>query len=66
MEELYSLSYNLFSFTHLNSSIQWQQSKLNWFWERDANSKFFHGLMSSKKQSNAIIMINVNGLQLRV
>lgn len=39
------------------------QSKLNWFWEGDANLKFFHGLMSSKGRSNAIIKININDLQ---
>jgi len=32
--------------------------------EGDANSKFFHGIMSSRKRSNALISLNVNGVSI--
>jgi len=46
----------------MNSSICWQQSRLQWLRERDANSKFFHGIMSSRKRKNAIPFFLVNGV----
>jgi len=47
VEELHGLSENLFSLSRVNSSICWQQSRMQWLREEDANSKFFHGIMSS-------------------
>ncbi|GAU20544.1 hypothetical protein TSUD_131020 [Trifolium subterraneum] len=41
--------------------MQWQKSRVNWLKEGDANSKFFHGLMSSRRQSNSISSLQSYG-----
>jgi len=60
VEDLHGLT-ELFSLSRINSSICWQQSRLNWLREGDANSKFFHGLMSSRKRRNNIPFFLVDG-----
>ena len=62
VEELHGLSENLFSFSRINSSIRWQQSRMQWLREGDANTKFFHGIMSSRRKRNAIPCFLVNGV----
>ena len=59
--ELHGLSEELFSLSRANSSICWQQSRSRWLKERDANSKYFHRIMSSKRSRNAIPFFLVNG-----
>lgn len=54
-DELHSLSW-------VNSSICWQQSRLNWLREGGANSKFFHNIMSSRRRRNDISSILVDGV----
>jgi hypothetical protein len=49
-EELHDLAVNLHSLARAQNSINWQKSRLNWLKEGDANSKFFHGYMSSRRQ----------------
>ena len=49
------------SLSRANSSICWQQSRVQWLKEGDANSKFFHRVMSGKRSRNAIPFILVNG-----
>jgi len=51
---LHGFTKDLFSLSRMNSSICWQQSRMEWLREGDANSKFFHGIMSSRKRINAI------------
>jgi len=61
IQELHGLSENLFSLSRINSSICWQQSRVQWFKEGDANSKFFHRVMSGRRSRNAIPCFLVNG-----
>jgi len=48
----------------LHSSIKWQKLIITWLKEGVANSKFYHGVMSSRRRLNVIISINVNGVQI--
>ncbi|GAU21022.1 hypothetical protein TSUD_132340 [Trifolium subterraneum] len=59
--EIRSLSVNLISFSKLQASMQWQKSRVNWLREGDANSKYFHGIMSSRRRHNSIVSLSVDG-----
>lgn len=65
IEELHSLSTNLCSLSHLNSNLHRQISRLTWLKERGAKSKFFYGIMSSRRMSNDFITITINNTQLK-
>jgi len=54
LEEYHGLSEELFSLSRTHSSICWQQSRAQWLREGDANSKFFHSIMSSRRRGNAV------------
>jgi 1,4-alpha-glucan branching enzyme len=62
IEELHWLSAELYSLPRMHSSICWQQSRLNWLQEGDANSKFFHSTPSSRRRGNNISILDVGGL----
>lgn len=62
VEELYNLSFQLHSTARVQSSINWQKSRLNWLQEGDANTKKFHGVTSTRRRQNAIQMVFVNGM----
>jgi len=59
---LHGLSEELFSLVRINSSICWQQSRAQWLREEDANSKYFHGIMSNRRRRNSIPFFLVNGV----
>jgi len=63
--ELHLLSAEVLSLSKLHASIQWQKSRLNWLREGDANSKKFHGIMSARRRENALLFINVDGVQVK-
>ena len=52
--EVHDVSTNLHSLSRLNTSICWQQSRNQWLREGDANSKYFHSILSSYRRRNAI------------
>jgi len=60
--ELHGYSEEMFSLTRINSSICWQQSRLQWLREGDANSKFFHNIMSSRSRRNTLPFFLVDGV----
>jgi len=62
IEELHGYSEELFSLSRINSSVCWQQSRLQWLHEGDANSKFFHNIMSNWSRRNAIPFFLVDGV----
>ncbi|XP_024626759.1 uncharacterized protein [Medicago truncatula] len=62
IEDMHRFSEELFSLSRINSSICWQQSRLQWLREGDANSKFFHNVMSNRSRRNAIPFILVDGV----
>ncbi|CAJ2637778.1 unnamed protein product [Trifolium pratense] len=48
----------------LHASISWQQSRSLWLKEGDANSKYFHSILASRRRRNAISVIQVDGVTL--
>jgi len=46
--KLHEASAVLHSLSRANASISWQQSRLLWLQEVDANSKYFHAIMSGR------------------
>jgi len=62
VEELHGLTEELFSLSRINSSICWEQSRTQWLHEGDANSKYFHAIMSGKRIGHAVSSVLVNGV----
>jgi hypothetical protein len=60
--EVHDLSMHLHSLARVQNSINWQNSRLNWLKDGDANSKNFHGAMSGRRHHNSINMVSVDGL----
>lgn len=54
MSELIDLSASLHSLSRIQTSMCWQQARLKWLQEGDANTNFFNGVMSSRRRHNAI------------
>ncbi|GAU47312.1 hypothetical protein TSUD_283800 [Trifolium subterraneum] len=71
--ELHGITSDIYSLTRMNTSICWQQARLLWLREGDANSKYFHSVMTSCRRRNALTSImavstarpRVEGLQFR-
>jgi hypothetical protein len=61
IDELHSTSANIHSLSRLNNSICWQQSRLNWLRDGDANLKFFHSVLVGRRRHNSLSSILVNG-----
>ncbi|PNX58703.1 cysteine-rich receptor-like protein kinase, partial [Trifolium pratense] len=62
--ELHGVSYDIHSLSRLHASISWQQSRSLWLKEGDANSKYFHSVLASRRRRNALSVIQVDGVTL--
>jgi hypothetical protein len=58
--DLRGLFVDLFSLSRVNASISWQQARMSWLHEGDANSKYFHAIMTGRRRSDAISSISVD------
>jgi len=56
--EVHLLSSEVLSLSKLNASIQWLR-------EGDANSKFFNGILAARRRANALLFIDVDGVQVK-
>ena len=63
-EEVRVVSADILSLSRLNTSISWQQSRNQWLREGDANSKFFHSVLSSRRRRNALSSVLVDGVEI--
>ena len=61
VHEMREVTHNLHSLSRVNTSIIWQQSRLHWLKEGDANSRYFHSVLFSRRRRNSIVALMVNG-----
>lgn len=61
--ELRDLSVSLHSMSRIHTSVCWQQARLKWLQEGDANTKFFNGVMSARRRHNYIQLLQVNDVR---
>jgi hypothetical protein len=47
----------------MQTSIQWQQSRLLWLREGGDNSKYYHSVLKSRRRRNALSSIMVDGVR---
>jgi len=55
---------NLHSLSQIQTSTSWQQPRLRWLQEGDANTKFFNGVMSARRRHNALQVLQVDCVQI--
>jgi hypothetical protein len=53
--EMRGITHEIHSLSRVNTSICWQQSRLLWLKDGDANSKIFHTVLSSRRRRNSIV-----------
>ncbi|MCI27673.1 endonuclease/exonuclease/phosphatase family protein, partial [Trifolium medium] len=57
--EFHGVSSDIHSLSRLHASICWQQSRSRWLNEGDANTKYFHTILASRRRGNAISSLQV-------
>ncbi|GAU45931.1 hypothetical protein TSUD_100080 [Trifolium subterraneum] len=62
--DMRGITSNIHSLSRLHASISWQQSRLLWLKEGDANSKYFHSVLASCRRRNTISYLQVDGVTL--
>ncbi|GAU34888.1 hypothetical protein TSUD_144190 [Trifolium subterraneum] len=62
--ELHGVTFDIHSLSRLHASVCWQQFRSRWLKEGDANSKYFHSVLASRRRGNVISSIMVNGVSL--
>jgi len=63
-DELWEVSATIHSLSQLSTSICWQQSRNQWLREGDANTKYFHSILSTRRRRNAISSVLVDGVRI--
>ncbi|MCH79554.1 cysteine-rich receptor-like protein kinase [Trifolium medium] len=63
VDELHSTTSDIHSLSHMNTSICWQQSRLQWLWEGDANTQYFHSVLANRRRRNSLSSIMVDGVR---
>ena len=61
LEEMRNITHDIHSLSRVSASITWQQSRSRWLKDGDANSKYFHSMLSSRRRRNSIVSLMVNG-----
>jgi len=61
IEEIQGITNEIPSLSRVNTSISCQQSRLLWLKDSDANSKYFHSVLSNRRRCNSIVSLMVNG-----
>ncbi|MCH79622.1 cysteine-rich receptor-like protein kinase, partial [Trifolium medium] len=56
---LHGVTSNIHSLSGLHASINWQQSHSRWLKEGDANTKYFHPVLASRRRGNDISSLQV-------
>ncbi|GAU15594.1 hypothetical protein TSUD_108530 [Trifolium subterraneum] len=62
LEELHGITSDIHSLSRRSASICWQQSRSLWLKEGDANTKYFHSVIASRRSGNVISSIQVDGV----
>jgi hypothetical protein len=62
LEDSHGILSDIHSLSRLNASICWQQSRSNWLKEGDANTRYFHSVLASRRWGNAISSLQVEGV----
>ncbi|GAU48878.1 hypothetical protein TSUD_406570, partial [Trifolium subterraneum] len=60
--EIHGITSDIHSLSRLHASICWQQSRSRWMKEGDANTKFFHSALASRRRGNTISSLQVDGM----
>jgi hypothetical protein len=63
-DELHSVTIYIHSFARFSTSIAWHQDRNQWLSEGDANSKFFHSVMTNRRRHNALSSVLVDGVEI--
>ena len=59
-EEMRGITHDIHSLSRVQTSISWQKSRLHWLEDGDANSKYYHSVLSNRRRRNSIISLLVN------